>query len=244
MGIRHSTALLVGAIAIAGCGRETEWAQPLPADPQGPLSVQHTSVPVDMNALDLRLYVNGEARSTTDDWWGCSMSVGRDAAGVVTGTFLLANSLQNRTLFGTVTGGSFSRNTGGGGTVQLTGTLTTGASISLTLVDANSASVRDTVTFQTGTTSFTGQVRHGGVRLMRTLPLSHGTTNHPGFRFDPRIGLFCVQTDLDGELAPPSEVLPPRVLEVVRPDPVIDFKSDQEGGTTSPPGSDDNVPPS
>lgn len=235
----------LGVLVASGCSAGPEWAIPLPERAED-LVVQHTTVPVDMNALDLRAFINGEAKSTTaNDWWGCSASIGRDAAGVVAGTILLANSIQNRTLLGTISGGTFTRNTTtGGGTAAMTGTLTTGAALTITVVDRNSATLFDTITFSTGSTSFTGEVRHGGVRFMRTLPLSHGTTNHTGFRFDPRIGLFIVIQDLDGELIPPPEVLPATVLEVVRPDPVIDFQTDEQGGRTNPPGSDDNQPSS
>lgn len=236
--------LMAGALAIAGCGGPPELAIPLGAETADGLSVQHSEEPVDFDALDQRVYCSGEARSTTNDWWGCSTSTGRDAAGNVSGTFLLANSLRNQTLVGTLTGGTFTRNAGGGGVAELTGTLSTGVAITLRLTDANSPVNRDILHFQTGSQTFTGEVRHGGIRLMRTLPLAHGTENHSGFRFDPRIGLFILQGDLDGELAPAPEILPAAVLEVVRPDPVINFKADQVGGSTNPPGSDDNVPPS
>lgn len=242
--MRLSPAVPLAAGLLAGCGTAPGPAAPPLAEPPGHRSLQHAEVPVDMNALDTRLYCAATAMSDAGAWWSCSMSIGQVSGGVPSGTFLMADSLSNKSLRGTITAGTITRLSGGGGTATLSGTLTTGAPITFSLTDANDAIARDRLAFDTGGLSYLGEVRHGAVRILRALPLSHGATNHPDFRFDSRIGLFIPATDLDAEAAPPPEPLPVRVLEVVRPNPVIDFMEDQLGGYTSEPGSDENVPPS
>lgn len=234
-------ARLAVGLQLAGCA----YAGPAPVapTPAGNRALLHTTEPVDVNTLDRRAYCKGEARGTTGDWWAFSTSIGQTSAGAITGGFLMANSLSNKTYFGNVTAGTLAQAPTGGGTADLTGTLTTGAAITLRFTDTNTATGWDTFFFQTGSLSFTGEVRHGVVRLLRTLPRSHGDTNHPGFSFDSKIGLFIYLDDLIREHVPTPEALPAEVLEVTKPNPVIDFQADQQGGYTLEPGGANNVPP-
>lgn len=241
MHARNGLAWVAIGLLLAGCDGVTPAPEaPAPANKR---TILHVTEPVDFNALDRRAYCKGEARDAAGDWWSFSTSIGQDAAAAITGSILMANSLTNKTLFGNITAGSLTLGATGGGTAAVTGTLTTGATITLQFTDTNSATAWDTFVFQTGALSFSGEVRHGAIRILRALPLSHGTTNHAGFSFDPRIGLFIYQVDLDAERAPTPEALPVEVLEVTRPNPVINFQADQPGGYTLEPGGDNNVPP-
>lgn len=230
---------LAGTLLLAACSNAVT-----PADTQGASGARRLlQTPVDPATLDKRAYCKGEARSPAGDWWAFSTAFGQTPAGAVAGTFLMANSLTNKTYFGTISSGAITLNPGGGGLADMTGTLTTGASITLRFTDANSASAWDTFFFQTGATSFTGEVRHGVIRLLRARPLAGGTANQTGFTFDSRMGLFIYAADLTAERLPAPEPLPVDVLEVTPPNPVIDFRADQPGGYTMEPGGINNTPP-
>lgn len=235
----HRLAWMVLGCQLAGCAEPA----PLAPTPEPRRAILQATGGIDPSTLDRRAYCKGEARSAAGDWWSFSSSIGQTSTGAIAGTFLMANSLSNDTLFGSIGGGTLTVGASGGGTADLTGTLTSGAAITLRFTDTNSATGWDTFFFQLGGLSFTGEVRHGVVRLLRTRPLAGGRANQVGFRFDSRIGLFVLQDDLDREQIPTPEALPVEVLEVTHPNPVIDFQADQLGGYTIEPGGSNNVPP-
>ncbi|MNS85386.1 hypothetical protein D3C72_1192500 [compost metagenome] len=159
------------------------------------------------------------------------------------GQVLIASSVKNVTLFGELTSGTVNRVAGGSGTAVLSGTLTTGQTIQVTLTDACDAVVPDSFKFEVSNgPTFDGKVFHGGVRILHTRPEASGRTPAAGFGFDPRLGLFVAQADLDDEQAPPEQPCDPLLIEVTRPDPIIDFRKDDVGGYTQAPGWDNNVP--
>jgi hypothetical protein len=212
-----------------------------PGNPPGP-----QASPGSQGTDDLYVYCTSQARDNRRDVWAFSMDVTQTPSGVVTGHLLIASSIRNITLFGTITGGSVTRNaSGGGGAAQVTGTLTTGETINIQVTDRNSASDRnrDTFAFQVPTgPSFSGTVTFDDVCIMRCRPLAKGRVQEAGYLFDPRMGLFMCEEDLLNEKIPPSQPLDKRAIEVTRPDPKSNFRKDDFGGFVEEPGGNNNRP--
>ena len=193
--------------------------------------------------LEIRAYAHGMARLGNARQWSFAMSIGYEADKTPKGTFLIVSSIDNVTLFGTVTGGTVSRNAGGGGIATFTGVCTTGQSITITATDQNSPTVQDRFNFTvTGGPNFAGAVYNGDVRLLRARPERRGRSQPSGYQFESRIGLYILQQDLLDERKPPDEKVHIQAIELVHPEPVIDFREDDEGGYLNSPGSADNVP--
>jgi hypothetical protein len=193
---------------------------------------------------DLFVYCTGQARDNRRDVWAFAMDVTQSPSGVVTGRLLFANSIRNITLFGTITGGTVTRNaSGGGGAAQVTGTLTTGETINIQVTDRNSLRDRDSFAFQVPTgPSFSGSVTFDDVCIMRCRPLARGRLKEAGYLFEPRMGLFMNEDDLLNEKIPPSLPIDRRAIEVTRPDPKINFRKDDPGGLVDSPGGSNNTP--
>jgi hypothetical protein len=235
----------LAALLLAGCA-SSPGTPPATKSPtgDGPLGGQRTLFETVSAGLEVRAFCFGQARDAQGDVWAFSMSTGHEAGGLPSGFFLMANSIRNVTLFGTITGGILTHTDSGGGTAQITGLLSSGQPITLSVSDLNSAAVPDTFQFQVQNgPSFTGDYFFGGARVLRARPVVLGTEPAPGYRFDPAIGLYIVAADLDAEASPPEALPDDRAIEVVRPDPVIDFRADDQGGYVLPPGAPNNVPP-
>ena len=126
---------------------------------------------------------------------------------------------------------------------NLVGQLTSGEIIRIKVRDRNHRTLPDEFSFTVKNgRSFAGTLYHGGVRILNTRPERSGTRNAPGYTFDPQIGLFISNADLTREKAPPPGNTDPNILQVVRPDPIIDFRKDDRGGYDDEPGADNNVP--
>jgi hypothetical protein len=212
---------------------------PGPRNPPGP-----QASPGSQGTDDLFVYCTGQARDNRRDVWAFSMDATQTPGGVVTGRLLFVSSIHNITLFGTITGGTVTRNaTGGGGAAQLTGVLTTGETISIQVTDRNSATNRDSFAFQVPTgPSFSGTVTFDDICIMRCRPLARGQLKEAGYLFDPRMGLFMDEEDLLGETIPPSMPIDKRAIEVTRPDPKINFRKNDAGGLVDSPGGTNNRP--
>jgi hypothetical protein len=224
----------------------TRPATPPPRTPGNPPGNQPApqASPGSQGTDDLYVFCTGQARDNRRDVWAFSMDVTQTPGGVVTGHLLFASSIRNITLFGTITGGTVTRNaSGGGGSAQVTGVLTTGETISVQVTDRNSARDRDTFAFQVPTgPSFSGSVTFDDICIMRCRPLAKGKQPEAGYLFDPRMGLFMCEEDLLAETLPPSLPIDKRAIEVTRPDPKINFRKDDLGGFVEEPGSDNNRP--
>lgn len=218
--------------------------QPSPGNPRNPAPPQATTAPTSgsQGTDDLYVYCTGMARDSRNDVWGFSMDVTQTPGGQLTGQILFANSIRNITLFGTVTGGTVTRNaTGGGGAASITGTLTTGETINVQVTDRNSDRNRDSFAFQVPTgPSFSGSVTFDDVCIMRARPLARGRLPEAGYLWDPRMGLYMVEEDLLNEKIPTSMPIDKRAIQVTRPDPKINFRHDDLGGFVDSPGADNN----
>lgn len=212
------------------------------APPTNPTPSPSAAPPAVVN--DLTVYCTGQARDVNGVGWSYSLRAVQQANGTIRhGQLLIVSSVQNVTLFGTLDSGTITRVTGGTGTAVLSGTLTTGQTIQVTATDACDPVNPDALKFEvSGGPSFDGQVFCGGVRILHTRPEASGRGQAAGFGFDPRIGLFVAQADLDDEKSPPDQPLDKSLIEVTRPDPIIDFRKDDVGGYTQAPGWENNVP--
>jgi hypothetical protein len=234
-------------LLVAGCAAPSLPENPSTAPVYDP-TLSHLSATAP-TGTDTVVYGTGQtlAFSGVDtDRWAYSLRAVQVGDHIEHGQVLVASSIagRNRTFFGAITGGTFLHNATGGGDALLTALLTTGQTMVLRVSDVNSGASFDRFEFSVdGGPFFGGDVYHGNIRLMRSRPEALGRLPSPGFGFDPRIGLFIVADDLANEQARPELAIDPRVIEVTRPDPVIDFRTDDPAGITEAPGSDNNVPP-
>jgi hypothetical protein len=217
---------------------------PTPSNPAPPTNPTPPNPAPPTAVNDLTVYCTGQARDVNGVGWSYALRAVQQANGTIRhGQLLIVSSVQNVTLFGTLSSGTITRVTGGTGTAVLSGTLTTGQTIQVTATDACDPVNPDSLQFEvSGGPSFDGKVFCGGVRILHTRPEASGRAPAAGFGFDPRIGLFVAQADLDDEKSPPDQPLDKALIEVTRPDPIIDFRKDDVGGYTQAPGSDNNRP--
>jgi uncharacterized membrane protein YgcG len=201
------------------------------------------------------VWANGSARSIVgpNQTFSFSIEANEDqATGTIFGQFFLADSIDNVSFQGTFNGGDIipAGNGSSARIAMLTGVEGRGAAVTMSLVDANSARVSDTIrVFIPGLLDFTGRVFRKDIRIVRAATptndvfnMANGFQNVPaGTTFDSPIGLFVFNADAVPQRGP-QEPIPPAVIEIVPPDPIIDFQRNREGGMLLPPGSVNNVP--
>lgn len=229
-------------------------ANPVPSPSAGTPPVGSTTgEPLEAEDVLLRVFANGTARTTgrNPQFLSFSIQATEDPeTGLTLGTLFMSDSINNQSFFGAMTAGNITHASAqapgnSGGTATFTGVLARGTAFTLTVTDRNSATQRDTLTFNVPGQrfSFTGEVFRKDIQIVRAArPMEPYDEAPLNTWFDHAIGMYLLADDAIRRARGPQEPKPPRVIDLTPPEPIIDFQRNRLGGLVQPPGWFDNVP--
>jgi hypothetical protein len=216
----------------------------------GFISAPTTNRQVKPEDVFTRLWGNGTAAQGNVNlkYLAFSVEASQTAQGIQ-GSFFVANSVVGLSFWGAITGGRMTYSANGTREAVLTGVLTNLTPFTLRVTDTNSDNDGDTFALTAPGAPqaelllpFSGQVFQGDARIVRALDPEFGLQQPMGFRFDPEIGLFVSNADRIPEILSLFEPVPDNVIQVIPPDPVMDFQRNRPGGLLTTPGTQINVP--
>jgi uncharacterized membrane protein YgcG len=218
----------------------------MPVDP-APVSVQQQALR-DRDILQ-RLFANGTARSTNPasvtQFLSFSFQATRDnRAGLTLGTLFFSDSINNVSVIGAMQSGNIVVRPGGGGTATFRGIIGRQRPFTLTVEDRASATQPDTFTFDApGVFTFSGAVIRKDIQIVRAArPMRPYNERPAGTTFAHDIGMWLLNADFNGRKPGPQQPIPTEVIELVPPEPIIDFQRNRLGGQVRMPGSENNQP--